>query len=285
MLWLAKVIIKIYLCIFKAVMGYIRTILRLILPVMVVTAVMGCGEEGVISKGAMANIVAEMYLADQYIEKNPEMMGQTDSLAVYPAVIEKNGYTVEEYKASVRYYLQRDDEYNLILKSAMASMEEYVKELEEEVEKQVKMQRGPDKWWALDSVRKMNPDELLYNPVMRGVRWMVIPQERVVKWAMGDSAVLDIPQNPQWWKNTLNAPKSRAFSAYFFPEAECGVLSGRKVVRDNSTVAGKDTVKVEKTPEEIQRERAEKLRQALMYGKPNNNIITEEVEEEEIELP
>ena len=267
-------------------MGYIKTILKPILAVVVAYVVAGCGNEGVISKDAMARIVAEMYLADQYIERNPDMRGQTDSLAVYPAVIERNGHTVEEYYASVRHYLQKDDEYNKILKSAMASMEEYVKVLDEEIIRLEKLRRGPSKWWALDSVRKMNPSELLYNPVMRGVRWMVIPQEKLVKWAMGDSAVVDIPQNPIWWKNTLNAPLDRKFSTYFYgdTESEKG-QDDMKVASDSTATAPKDTVAVKKTPEEIQRERAEKLRRALMYGKVDNNIITEEVEEEEIELP
>lgn len=267
-------------------MGYIKTILKPILAVVVAYVVAGCGNEGVISKDAMARIVAEMYLADQYIERNPNMRGQTDSLAVYPAVIERNGHTVEEYYASVRHYLQKDDEYNKILKSAMASMEEYVKVLDEEIIRLEKLRRGPSKWWALDSVRKMNPSELLYNPVMRGVRWMVIPQEKLVKWAMGDSAVVDIPQNPIWWENTLNAPLDRKFSTYFYgdTESEKG-QDDMKVASDSTATAPKDTVAVKKTPEEIQRERAEKLRRALMYGKVDNNIITEEVEEEEIELP
>jgi hypothetical protein len=43
---------------------------------------------------------------------------------------------------------------------------------------------------------------------------------------------------------------------------------------------------VSKSKEELQKERAEKLRNALMYGKMDDKkIITEEVEEEEIELP
>lgn len=273
-------------------MGYIGTILKSVLPIVAAVAVVGCRERGVISKRAMANIVAEMYLADQYIEYNPDMRAQTDSLAVYPAVIERNGHTVEEYQASVRYYLQRDDEYNRILKSAMASMEGYVKELDVEIKRLEKLRRGPSRWWALDSVRKMNPSELLYNPVMRGVRWMVIPQERLVKWAVGDSAVVDIPQNPEWWKNTLNVPLNRRFSTYFYGDSEPEELQeDAKIASDSTaivlkdTVGVKDTVKVKKMPEEIQKERAEKLRRALMYGKVDSKIITEEVEEEEIELP
>ena len=271
-------------------MQYIGKIVKLFLPVVVIAAVVGCGKKGVINKRAMADIVAQMYLADQYIEHNPDMRGQTDSMAVYPAVIERNGHTVEEYYASVMYYLQRDDEYSKILKSAMASMEDYVKELDVEIRRLEKLRRGPSKWWALDSVRNMNSSELLYNPVMRGVRWMVIPQERLVKWAMGDSAIVDIPQNPVWWKNTLNVPMNRRFSTYFYgdtepDEGELMAASDSAATVSKDSLGVNDTVKVNKSPEEIQRERAEKLRKALMYGKVDGNIITEEVEEEEIELP
>lgn len=267
-------------------MGYIRTILKPILAVVVAYAVMGCGGKGIINKDAMSRIVAQMYLADQYVERNPDMNGQTDSLAVYQAVIERNGHTVEEYYASVKHYLQKDDEYNKILKRAMSSMEEYLKVLDAEVLRLEKLRRGPTKWWALDSVRKMNPSELLYNPVMRGVRWMVIPQEKIEKWTMGDSAVVDIPVNPLWWENTLNAPLSRRFSTYFYGDTTS--VEERQVVKavsDSTATVPKDTVTAKKTPEEIQKERAEQLRKALMYGKTDNNIITEEIVEEEIELP
>ena len=56
----------------------------------------GCLQDGVIDKATMSRIVMEMYLADQYIEGNPQMRAQTDSLAVYPAIMEKYGYTLEK---------------------------------------------------------------------------------------------------------------------------------------------------------------------------------------------
>lgn len=272
-------------------MGYIKTILKQILPIVVVASVVGCGKMGIISKGTMSDIVAQMYLADQFVERNPDMRGQTDSLAVYPAVIEMNGHTVDEYRESIRYYLQRDDEYNKILKNAMTLLEEHAKVLDVELRRLERFRRGPTKWWALDSVRSMNPSELLYNPVMRGVRWMVIPNEEVVKWAVGDSAIVDIPQNPEWWINNINVPLERRFSKYFFGDTQEEEAGDVVTVTDSTATAAKDPVglkdslKVKRSLEEIQKERAEQLRKALMYGKVDGNIITEEVEEEEIELP
>ena len=103
----------------------------------------------------------------------------------------------------------------------------------------------------------------------------------------GDSAVVDIPQNPQWWKNTLNAPLKRKFSTYFYGEEELEPsVDSLSVAADSTQTLAKDSVSVSKSKEEQQRERAEKLRNALMYGKMDDKkIITEEVEEEEIELP
>lgn len=268
-------------------MRYIEPILKPILVVVLAALFVGCGEKGVIEKDTMADIVAQMYLADQFVESTPDVMGKTDSMSVYPAVIARNGHTVEEYIASVTYYLQKDDEYAGILKKAMASMEDHVAKLDEEIERLARLRRGPTKWWALDSVRNMASGELLYNTVMRGVRWMVIPGERLVKWAVGDSAVVDIPQNPQWWKNTLNAPLNRKFSTYFYGEEELEPsVDSLSVAADSTQTLAKDSVSVSKSKEELQRERAEKLRNALMYGKMDDKkIITEEVEEEEIELP
>ena len=267
-------------------MQYIKSILKSLLPIVAAALVTGCSSGGVISESDMATIVKEMFLADQFVERNPDMRGQMDSLALYPAIIEKNGHTVEEFNASVSHYLQKDDSYAKILKRAQASMEEHVAKLDFEIRKRDKIRRGPTKWWALDSVRNMASEELLYNTLMRGVRWIVIPGEKLGKWALGDSAIVDIPQNPQWWYNTLNAPLKRRFSSYFYGDTETEDVKGTILMSADTTVAGEeDVVVVKRTPQEIQKERAEKLRRALMYGKEDGNIITEEVEEEEIELP
>lgn len=213
----------------------------------------GCSQDGVIDKATMSRIVMEMYLADQYIEGNPQMRAQTDSLAVYPAIMEKYGYTMEEYSNSIRYWLQEDEEYINILKDAQAAMEERVEVLDAQIREIELLRRGPQKWWALDSVRAVPAKEFLYDHLLRGVRWLVVPGEELPGWKMNDSAVVDIPQNPQWWGNNMVVPE-REHSEFFVRGAEDELENGEDKKEDKD--AGKnDGIKLDtlKKPEKIQK--------------------------------
>ena len=195
-------------------MRIIPTYIKLICLLVCILLVQGCSKDGIIRTKDMSSIVVEMYLADQYIDRNPQMRGQTDSLFVYPAIVEKYGYSMEEYVNSVRYYLQEDGMYNTILKDAMEIMDGRVDMMDIQIAEMEKLRRGPVKWWALDSVRSVAPDELLYDRMLRGLRWLVLGKEELVKWNFRDSAIVDIPQNPQWWMNNMDE-RQREFGEFF----------------------------------------------------------------------
>ena len=209
----------------------ILTFIYAICFLMSVLLLQGCSQEGIIGKKTMAAIVEEMFIADQYLDKTPDMLAQTDSLSVYPAILAKYGYTVEDYRNSIEYWLQEGGEYNNILKAAQKSMEEKVDRLDILVQKARNEKKSLDKWWALDSVRKVEPVELLYDPLLRGVRWLVVPGERLQKWNMLDSAVVDIPQNPVWWQNNMVAPERKFNTFMVRKEVEKPKVKPRRSVR------------------------------------------------------
>ena len=84
-----------------------------------------CGKEGkVIPKKKFAHIYAEMFLADVWLDFAPvETRLRADSTAFYEPIFEKYGYTVEDYWASVSYYLQDPDRFSRILNKSNEILE------------------------------------------------------------------------------------------------------------------------------------------------------------------
>lgn len=197
-------------------MHSITTFIKVLGFAVFLVVVQGCSEEGIIGEKDMAVIISEIYLADQALETKPELKMQTDSILVYPAIMERNGYTLEMYEKSMRYYMQEGDSYSNILKAAKERLTKREKELNRIIKeaKDVTQAKELEQWWGLDSVRSVNSEELVYDKLLRGIRWMVLRDEMKQDWRMSDSAVVDIPQNPQWWTNTLSAPV-REYRSFF----------------------------------------------------------------------
>ena len=84
-----------------------------------------CGREGrVIPKSKMSKIYAELFLADAWLITAPfEAKGKADTMAFYEPIFEKYGYTVEDYWASVSYYLQDPDRFSRILNKSNVILE------------------------------------------------------------------------------------------------------------------------------------------------------------------
>ena len=67
----------------------------------------------------MARIYAEMFLADSWVnQSSQEIRERADTTALYRPIIEKYGYTLEDYWASIAYYLQDPDRFSRILRKA-----------------------------------------------------------------------------------------------------------------------------------------------------------------------
>ena len=202
----------------------VRKVIKLVCLALCTTALASCGpqkgDDVVIGKKTMSKIISDIYLADQYIKHTPKYEAEADTMYVYPAIVEKYGYKIDDYWKSVKYYLQDHDEYSKILKQARAILDKRFDELEALVAKQEGERRiRLERWWGLDSTRKADPLELRHDRLLRSIRWMVIPNEKLVKWSMADSAQVDIPQNPFWWATTANPPQ-RKFHTFMVKKSE-----------------------------------------------------------------
>jgi len=81
-----------------------------------------CADKAPIPPKDMKAIVYELFLVDKYIEYMPELRIQADTTNVYKPVIEKFGYTVEDFYNSLYFYVRRPDDFSKIVKDVQARM-------------------------------------------------------------------------------------------------------------------------------------------------------------------
>ena len=194
-------------------MQYLHNIFHIIVATHVMVLVSCTGHNSVIPKKEMTRIIGEMFLADQYIEQRPELRAQTDTLILYEGVLERNGYTFEEYQNSVEYYLQQGDALKKIYINARKQIIKRRDELSKLVHKERKQYI---RWWIADTISRKDVNALWKEPYLRNIKWLADLATKKPAWKFTDSTTFDTPQNALWWKNTalLNSAKSQADSLY-----------------------------------------------------------------------
>ena len=86
-----------------------------------------------------------MFLADAWLMTAPsEARVHSDTTAFYVPIFEKYGYTIEDYWASVSYYLQDPDRFSRILHKSGLLLESQMKALEAEIEATVPVEMESD---------------------------------------------------------------------------------------------------------------------------------------------
>lgn len=87
----------------------------------------------VIPPAKMSRIIADMLVADQWMQTYEETRNQTDTSLVYEVLFRKYGYTFKDYDSSVNYYLRDPSVLYGIVGKSMELLEERNAELTEEV--------------------------------------------------------------------------------------------------------------------------------------------------------
>ena len=80
----------------------------------------GCNEKDgkVIPRGTLAEIYAEMLVVDQWIANDLSLKRQADTSFVYAPILEKYGYTPDDYRKSVDHYMHDPERYSRILRTS-----------------------------------------------------------------------------------------------------------------------------------------------------------------------
>ena len=114
-----------------------------------------CSRDGrVIPKKKMAEIYADMFVADQWIGQNYKASRVADTSLFYESVLQRYGYTSEDYRKSVGHYMADPDRFARILRRTVLVLEDRMEEHKAELRK-LKSQEAaaPDVMYDFDFSR------------------------------------------------------------------------------------------------------------------------------------
>lgn len=125
-----------------------------------IVLVPSCRRNGprVIPRGKLAKIYAEMFVTDQWIQNTPKLRSIADTSLVYEPILEKYGYTSEDYQHSVQHYMDDPERFSRILRTTGEILDDQIKDLKR---KQKELQELEAKRLA-ESKRKYPEYELWY---------------------------------------------------------------------------------------------------------------------------
>ncbi len=116
----------------------------------------------VIPRGKLAKIYAEMFVTDQWIQNTPKLRSIADTSLVYEPILEKYGYTSEDYQHSVQHYMDDPERFSRILRSTGEILDDQIKDLKR---KQKELQELEARRLA-ESKRKYPEYELWYTELL-----------------------------------------------------------------------------------------------------------------------
>ncbi|MBR4801662.1 MAG: DUF4296 domain-containing protein [Bacteroidales bacterium] len=95
-----------------------------------------CSKSGMLSKNDVADIMYEMFLADEYAKKYPKINKAADSLLLYQHIFDKYGCSLEDYRNSIKFYIGDEKAYTYILKRAVQTAKDSASRANKEVGKE-----------------------------------------------------------------------------------------------------------------------------------------------------
>lgn len=88
------------------------------------------GKDKIIPRSTMADIYAELFLSDHWLEQHQDLYVAADTMLFYEPVFRKYGYTTLDFRNSANYYLQDPRRFARIVQRASSLLEERAKQLE-----------------------------------------------------------------------------------------------------------------------------------------------------------
>lgn len=84
----------------------------LYITILVSLAFCSCSRSNrIIPEKKMAEVYADMFLADQWIHDHPQYRSKADTTLFYDAIFQKHGYKFGDYEASLDYYIDHPDKF------------------------------------------------------------------------------------------------------------------------------------------------------------------------------
>lgn len=141
----------------------------------VCAAALSCSGPRVIPESRLSDIYADMFLADQWISNNYSARRVADTSLFYEPIFKKYGYTTADYDASVRYYIEKPDDYAKILKTAAMKLDNEAKRL----------QKVEDSYNKLDRISPYIPSHYDLETTMAN--------DTLMQWHPADTLLLKVP--------------------------------------------------------------------------------------------
>ena len=134
-------------------------------------AVISCSRGAeVIPKRQMEKIYHDMFLADQWLSDSGDKRQMADTMWFYEPVFEKYGYTVEDYRASVNYYLSDPKRYAEMLGRVAKTLDDESEAIQRDIRQQEKIRHRADSiakaMKAYDQADFINYGDLFYVDAM-----------------------------------------------------------------------------------------------------------------------
>lgn len=114
-------------------------IFRYIFPVLAVAVLLSScsgGKDKVISRRDLAEIYAEMLLTDQWILSHPGNRQIADTSLVYEPILNKYGYTTEDYVRTVDKYMDDPERFSRVVRTTGKILDDMLEELHAQKEMQ-----------------------------------------------------------------------------------------------------------------------------------------------------
>lgn len=125
-----------------------------------------CGKkERVIPREKMAEIYAEMYVLDQWLDDNRSLRREADTSLVYAPVLDKYGYTYDDYLNSVDVYMKDPTRYSRILRRTSEILGSRLTELKAEKKAQEDAMKESRRLDSLRNLIHLNVDSLMNSMV------------------------------------------------------------------------------------------------------------------------
>lgn len=124
-----------------------KGMLRIVLPLIaVVLSAVSCGHDDgrVIPARKMERIYREMFLADQWLEDNPDKKDMADTTWFYAPIFEKYGFTLKDYQKSVDRYLSDPKRYAEMLGRVEGGLRKDWRALNSKMNQEARLQHKAD---------------------------------------------------------------------------------------------------------------------------------------------
>lgn len=118
-----------------------------------------CHRSEVIPRSDMSKIYTDMFLLDMTIERQRNLSRAADTSRVYAAILEKYGYTEDDFLKSQEVYIKDANRYARMLKKSQARIESELKDLKKERDRLNALHRQASD--LKDFIAKYKPDTLL----------------------------------------------------------------------------------------------------------------------------